>query len=97
VQWDLEVLDNTLRTLEQKCEALGNQRNIMQAHRERVGANWKSTAGRDYQGRMQSDMDTINHIITQLQNRIVSLRKVLGHYTQCEREIQTALNQLRRK
>ena len=95
-RWNLDTLAGAIRRLQEEQSNLETQRNHMQTQQQRVGVNWQSPAGRQYQQRLGNDIATVNNVIEQLRRRIASLQRVQAHYSTCENEVRTALNRLPR-
>ena len=96
VRWNIAVLNNSINSMNNERNNLEAQRRLMEAQRARVDVNWQSPAGRQYQARLRGDMATISHIIQQLDRRLTSLRRVLGHYRNAEDAVRRELNRLPR-
>ena len=96
VHWNLQELGSAINALENRREHLSQGREHMRAQQARVGHNWQSPAGRQYQKRLQEDMALLNDILGHLHSRIESLRRVQQIYTDAESTIRVAtINQLR--
>jgi uncharacterized protein YukE len=94
VKWDIDTLRGSISTLNTEKGNLQAQRGQMKSEQARVGANWKSPAGQQYQNRLQNDMAVIDSIVSQLDTRLDSLNKALNCYSACESQIVTALRRL---
>jgi len=94
VRWDLDVMETSLQTLEARKEELEAQRGKMQTQQSNVHANWQSPAGREYQARLEADMTVMGSVVSELNARITSLKRVNSIYAQCESDIQTAMGRL---
>ena len=94
VKWDTEELENTYIKLGQEKEKLEAEYLKLRIQSERVDAHWQSPAGRDYQARLVRDIETVKHIIEQLDERIASLTRVRGIYEEYEQSLDTAMSRL---
>ena len=94
VRWNLESLDNLINRLDIERDNLGMQYNQMRDFQNRVDLNWQSPGGRIYQNRLQEDMAALGNIISQLERRVISLRKVQGYYRSAESQVRIAVNRL---
>ena len=96
VRWNLPELMNAIQSLENQHNQLERERTQMQTQNTRVGANWQSSAGNMYRGRLNEDMQALNDILRDLQNRISQLRRVHGFYSDAENRIRSSVARLPR-
>ena len=94
VRWNLEELNNALSNLDARRRDLWEGRERMRAQQERIDANWQSEAGRQYQSRLQDDMNDLDHRGRSLMRAINCLRRMHGYYTNAESVIQSAASNL---
>ncbi|MDR1192867.1 MAG: hypothetical protein LBK98_01670 [Peptococcaceae bacterium] len=94
VKWDVDTLRGSINTLDTEKGNLQARRDQMKATQGGVAANWQSPAGQQYQNRLLNDMAVIENIVSQLDIRLNSLRKVLDCYNACESQIVAALRRL---
>jgi len=96
IRWNLNILSNTISALQREHSDLCTWRDRMKQLQSQVGNNWQSSAGQQYQDRLEADYKTIEHIRTQLERRTRSLTKVYNYYFECESRIRSAANSLPR-
>jgi uncharacterized protein YukE len=95
-RWNIVSMRTSLNTLSTERNNLQAQRNQMLHTQNRVGVNWQSPAGQQYQSRLNTDIRILENIIAQLDRRIDSLRQVISEYETCESRVQNLLRKLPR-
>ena len=87
VRWNLQNLGSAIGSLEAERERLAQENFNMQEQSKRVGMNWRSPAGMQYQHRLVEDLTVLGNILNHLQARIGSLRNVERYYAEAEATI----------
>ena len=95
-RWNVASMRASLNSLTSERNNLQNQLSQMRTAQTRVGVNWQSPAGRQYQNRLTTDIRVLENIITQLEGRINTLRQAITEYEVCEQRVQNAMVRLPR-
>ena len=95
-RWNVASMRSSLNSLAAERDNLRNQLNQMRAAQTRVGVNWQSPAGRQYQNRLTTDIRVLENIINQLEGRINTLSRAINEYEVCEQRVQNAMVRLPR-
>jgi len=95
-KWDVIELNSAVGSLKQASDNLRNRRNEMDRQRTEIGLNWQSPAGRDYQARLESDIEGIDNVLKELDEQIKALDRADDQYEKCEEEVKRATGRLPR-
>ena len=94
VRWNLQDLGSIISSLERERSNLADGLQNMRTQKDRVGVNWQSAAGRQYQDRLHEDIADLEAIVSELEARIGALGRVRGHYEGAEQSIERAAARL---
>ncbi|MCL2016898.1 MAG: WXG100 family type VII secretion target [Defluviitaleaceae bacterium] len=89
LRWNVDALRNAVGSLRNERGNLQASRNDLQSQLTRIGTNWRSPAGRQYQNRLTTDIRVLDNILRQLDRRIDSINRVITQYVNAEAQIKS--------